>query len=125
MSGWIVCDTRVVSSVNIAETHHDKRIGLKAYSDASIPLVIENCRWVHTFGMKFAIDVAYLDAESRIVAIHTLKVNRIGRPVRSAVRVVEAEPGAFRRWGLGVGTAVEIRRANFSPGIAEGRGEDK
>ena len=70
MSGWIVCDTRVVSSVNIAETGRDKRIGLKAYADASIPLVIEDCRWVHTFGLRFPIDVAFLDAENRIVAIH-------------------------------------------------------
>lgn len=113
MSGWIVCDTRVVSSVNVAETHRDKRIGLKAYSDASVPLVIEKCRWVHTFGMKFPIDVAYLDTAGVIVAIRTMKPNRLGRPVRSAACVVETEPGAFRRWGLGVGAAIEIRRANF------------
>ena len=116
MSGWIVCDTRVVSSVNIAETRHDKRIGLKAYTDASIPLVIEQCRWVHTFGMKFPIDVAYIDATGRIVAIHSMRPNRLGRPVRSAACVVEAELGAFCRWGLAVGTTVEIRRANFAPG---------
>lgn len=113
MSGWIVCDTRVVSSVNIAETRHDKRVGLKAYSDASVPLVIEACRWVHTFGMKFPIDVAYLDDNGCIVAIRSMRPNRLGRPVQSAACVVEAEPGAFRRWGLSQGTTVEIRRARF------------
>lgn len=116
MSGWIVCDTRVVSSVNIADTRHDKRIGMKAYPDASVPLVIEQCRWVHTFGMKFPIDVAYLDATGCIVAVRSMRPNRLGRPVRSATCVVEAEPGAFRRWGLPEGTTVEIRRANFAPG---------
>jgi uncharacterized membrane protein (UPF0127 family) len=114
MSGWIVCDTRVVSSVNIAETHHDKRVGLKAYADASTPLAIEGCRWVHTFGMKFPIDVAFLDAENRVVAIHSMKPNRLGRPVRGAIRVVETQPGAFRRWNLAVGTVIEIRRTNVS-----------
>lgn len=116
MSGWIVHGTQVVSSVNIADSHRDKRIGLKAYPDASIPLVIEDCRWVHTFGMAFPIDVVYLDAENRIVAVHSLKPQRLGRPVRAAVRVVETEPGAVRRWGLKIGDAVEIRPANLRNG---------
>jgi uncharacterized membrane protein (UPF0127 family) len=121
MSGWIVCDTRVVSSCNIAETHHDRRVGLKAYPDATIPLVIENCRWVHTFGMKFPIDIAYLDNENRIVAIHSMKPNRLGRPVRGAVRVIETEPGALRRWRLAVDTVVEVRRANLPTGTGDTR----
>jgi uncharacterized membrane protein (UPF0127 family) len=120
MSGWIVCDTRVVYSVNIAETHHDKRVGMKAYTDASIPLAIEGCRWVHTFGMKFPIDIAFLDAGNRIMAIHSMKPNRLGRPVRGAMRVIETQPGAFRRWNLEVGTVIEIRRANVSTQTGDG-----
>lgn len=119
MSGWIVHGTQVVSSVNIAASHRDKRVGMKAHDDASIPLVIEGCRWVHTFGMKFPVDVVYLDAESRIVAVHAMKPHRLGWPVRSAVCVIETEPGALRRWGLRIGDTVEIRPARLAGGTGD------
>jgi uncharacterized protein len=34
---------------------------------------------------------------------------RVGVPVWSATTVIEAEAGAFARWGLRVGDVVEIR----------------
>ena len=108
-SGWIVHDTRVVASANIATTRHDRRRGLKAFSDASVPLVINRCRWVHSLGMRFAIDVAYLDRANIVLAIRHLAPNRVALPVPRAARVVEAAPGAFTRWGISVGDTLDIR----------------
>ncbi len=113
MNGWIVHDTRVVSSVNVATSRQAKRIGLKAHPDASIPLIIESCRWVHTFGMRFPIDVAFLDAENSVVALREMKPNRLGMPVRRAVRVVETEPGAFHHWGLKIGDVIDIHLSHL------------
>jgi uncharacterized membrane protein (UPF0127 family) len=109
--GWIVHDTRVVASANIATTRRHRRHGMKAFPDASVPLVIERCRWVHSFGMRFALDVAHLDATNTIVSIRHMEPNRPGLPVARAVCVVEAEPGAFSRWGLAVGDTITIRGA--------------
>jgi uncharacterized protein len=113
ISGWMVNGTRVIASVNIASARVDKRRGLKAFDDAEIPLVIQPCNWVHSIGMKFPIDVVYLDENDVIVKIAHLKQNRIALPRRRAIRVVETAPGAFRHWGLKVGDHVEFRGAEM------------
>ena len=43
--------------------------------------------------------------------IKTLQMhrNRVGVPVARSRRVIEAQAGAFARWGLRVGDVVEIR----------------
>ena len=59
--------------------------------------------------MKFPIDVAYLDADGVVVKTLRMRRGRLGIPVWHARTVIEAEAGAFARWGLRVGDAVEIR----------------
>lgn len=113
--GWMMHDSRVVASVNIARTRRARRHGMKAFPDASVPLVIERCSWVHSFGMRFSVDVAYLDVDDSIVTIGRLKPNRLALPVRRAVRVVEAAPGAFERWGLSVGDTLAFRDTESVP----------
>jgi uncharacterized membrane protein (UPF0127 family) len=59
--------------------------------------------------MKFAIDVAYLDEQGNVLRISRMKSMRLGAPVMKARSVVEAEAGAFERWGLKLGDTVELR----------------
>ncbi len=72
-------------------------------------LVLTPCRWVHTIGMRFPIDVAFLDELGVVVKTMQMRQRRIGIPVWHARIVVEAEAGAFARWGLRVGDVVEVR----------------
>jgi uncharacterized membrane protein (UPF0127 family) len=44
-----------------------------------------------------------------VLKITHMRRNRIGVPVWKATTVVEAEAGAFERWGLKVGDQVELR----------------
>jgi hypothetical protein len=37
---------------------------------AGAGLLIPRCASVHTFGMRFALDLLFLDAEERVVAVH-------------------------------------------------------
>ena len=76
--------------------------------------MIEPCRWIHTIGMRFPIDVAYLDDGGTVIKTLQMHRNRIGVPVPRARRVVEAQGGAFARWGLRVGDVVEIRDGDDS-----------
>ncbi len=71
--------------------------------------MLRPCRWIHTLGMKFPIDVAYLDNDGVVVKTLRMRRGRLGIPVWHARTVVEAEAGAFARWGLRVGDVLEIR----------------
>ena len=71
--------------------------------------VITPCRSVHSIGMKFDLDIAFLDRAGFVVKVAHLRRNRIGLPVWQAHTVVEAEAGAFERWGLHVGDQLELR----------------
>lgn len=109
-TGWLVCQAQVLSSLDIADTAKTKRRGLIGQTEIETPLLIDSCRWIHTFGVKCALDVAYLDAELKVVKIQTIKPRRIAMPVFGARHVLEAGAGNFENWGLVIGHTVEARR---------------
>jgi uncharacterized membrane protein (UPF0127 family) len=106
---WLVSDARVLASAEVAGSRSARRHGLLKRDGIEGALVIEPCRWIHTIGMRFPIDVAYLDADGVVVKTIQMHRHRVGIPVGRARSVVEAEAGAFARWGLRVGDVVEIR----------------
>lgn len=107
---WLVNDeARVLASAEVATDRSAQRRGLLGRDSLEGALVIEGCRWIHTVGMRFPIDVAYLDAEGRVLKTMQMHRHRIGIPVWHARLVIEAEAGAFARWGLRVGDVIEIR----------------
>ncbi|MDJ0384166.1 DUF192 domain-containing protein [Streptomyces sp. G-G2] len=63
---------------------------------------------VHTFGMRFAIDVAYLDRRLRVLAVRTMAPGRLGLPRPRSRHVLEAAAGAMAGWGLRPGVTVEV-----------------
>lgn len=71
-------------------------------------LVLSPASSVHTLGMRFAIDVAHLDGDHRVLRITTMLPHRLGRPVRHSRHVLEAEAGSFARWALRVGDVVDF-----------------
>jgi uncharacterized membrane protein (UPF0127 family) len=58
--------------------------------------------------MRFAIDVAHLDDSLRVIRVTRMARHRIGRPVRGARAVLEADAGCFERWDLSVGDELEV-----------------
>jgi uncharacterized membrane protein (UPF0127 family) len=102
-------DARVLASAEVADAHSARRRGLLGRDHLDGALVLRPCRWVHTIGMRFAIDVAFLDDDGNVVKTMQMHQHRIGVPVWRASTVVEAEAGAFARWGLRVGDVVEVR----------------
>lgn len=100
----------MLASAHVADTFRSRLQGLIGRNGLEGALVIEHTRWIHTFGMRFPLDVAYVDIEGNVVRVDRLAANRLGRPERKAVMIVEAEAGAFERWGLKVGQRVELRQ---------------
>ena len=107
---WLVVDGRVLASAEIVHGHRDRARGLLGRTDHEGALVLTPCRWIHTFGMQFPLDVGYLDAEGVVLKTVRMNRNRLGLPIPKARVVVEAEAGAFARWGLHVGDLVELRQ---------------
>ena len=106
---WLVCDARVLASLEVAADRTARRRGLLKRKELEGALLIEPCRWIHTVGMQFPIDAAYLDAEGIVIKTLHMSRHRIGIPVWRSRSVIEAEAGAFARWGLRVGDQVEVR----------------
>jgi uncharacterized protein len=79
------------SETHVARGFRERLIGL-AWSDSprSLALLLPRCRSVHTFGMRFPLDLYWLDAEGQIVRVDLLvppwRVVRC-RQARSVVEV--------------------------------------
>ena len=95
-----------------ANTFASRLLGL-AFLDELPPghaLFFWDCRSVHTFGMRFPIDVAFLDRERRVTTIVcAMRPWRFGAPRIGSRAVIEAEAGCFERWNLQVGDQLEVR----------------
>lgn len=105
---WLLRDEEVIASAEVAHTRAERRAGLLGRDGLEGAFVIRPCRWVHTVRMHFDLDVAYLDADGVVRKTVRMHRHRIGAPVWSARWVIEAEAGAFARWGLRVGDTIEL-----------------
>jgi uncharacterized membrane protein (UPF0127 family) len=106
---WLLVEGRVLASADVATSGRARRRGLLGRDGVEGALVLERCRWVHTIGMRFPLDVAYVAADGSVLKTVRMARHRMGFPVTRARTVIEAEAGAFGRWGLHVGDVVEIR----------------
>ena len=71
------------------------------------------CEWIHTFGMHFPIDVAFLSPDGRILAVHHgLRPNRLSRIVLRAEGVLELSAGRLRATNTEVGDYVQFIEPN-------------
>jgi uncharacterized membrane protein (UPF0127 family) len=106
---WLVSDGVVLASAERADSRAERGRGLLGRDSIEGAMVFPGTKWVHTFGMKFALDVAYLDEAGTVVHIAHLAPHRPSAPVWKARTVIEAQSGAFERWGLHHGDTIEVR----------------
>lgn len=106
---WLVLDDRVLATLEVAGTHRARRTGLLGRDGIEGALLLRPARSVHTFGMRFPIDVAHVDGDLQVVRIATMAPNRLGLPVWRARGVIECEAGALAGWGVHVGDRLELR----------------
>ncbi len=102
-------DELIGMPVEMARSRAQRRRGLLGRDGIEGVLVLEPCRQVHTIGMRFPIDVAFCAADGRVLRLVTLRPGRVSRPVWRARRVLEAEAGAWARWGLRCGVVLQVR----------------
>ncbi|MBW8740873.1 MAG: DUF192 domain-containing protein [Streptomyces turgidiscabies] len=101
--------------LELADSGRARRRGLLGRDGIEGALLLTPASSVHTFGMRFAIDVAYLDANARVRAVRTMHPGRVGLPRPWARSVLEAEAGALERWGVRRGVRLLIRANDATP----------
>jgi uncharacterized protein len=104
----LLVDGRPVAPCVVARSFRDRSRGLLGRDGLEGALLLDPGSSVHTFRMRFAIDVAFCDRAGRVLDTVTMARNRLGRPRIRAKRIVEAEAGAFERWGLRPGVTVTV-----------------
>ncbi len=84
----------------------ERRRGLLGRDSLNGALLIDKCRSVHTIGMRFALDVAFVSLNERLLTINStvsMPTGRFGLPRFGSNAVLEAQAGAFSRWDLQAG----------------------
>ena len=107
---WVVRNrtrvTTIADNVQLADTSRARRLGLlgRAALQSGEGLWICPSQAIHTFGMRFPIDVAFLDRHLRVKRVyHRLPPFRWTRLVWGACSVLELSAGILTSTGTGVG----------------------
>jgi uncharacterized protein len=109
---WLLRSGEVLASTELATSRRDRRRGLLGRDGIDGALLIEPARSIHTVGMRFAIDVAYCrrtGEDLEVLDVASMPPWRIGVPRLRAGCVIEAERGAFDRWGLARGDLLQVK----------------
>jgi uncharacterized membrane protein (UPF0127 family) len=104
----LVVDGRPVAPIEVASSYAARSKGLLGRSGIEGALLIRPGSSVHTFGMRFGIDVAFCDRDLVVQATVTMARHRVGRPRLRTRSILEAEAGAFDRWQLVPGSRLTI-----------------
>lgn len=107
-SGALIAD-----QVEIAGTFWQRLIGLLGRSGIkqNQGLLLPECNAVHSFMMRFPIDILFLDQE-RIVTktVHRLKPNRMMFSSRRTRNTLELASGMLARYGVKVGDRITFTK---------------
>ncbi|MEU3876228.1 MULTISPECIES: DUF192 domain-containing protein [Streptomyces] len=93
--------------VEVAASARSRTRGLLGRDGVEGGLLLVPASGVHTLGMRFPIDVAYLRRDFTVLAVRTMPPGRIGLPRLRARMVLEAAAGAMSAWGLRPGDRLE------------------
>ena len=116
-NGRLLVDARDVASIVIADTYLQRLRGLLGTRGTPGALLLTPCNGVHGVGMVYSLDVALLtgdlgpdlDGDLSVARTATLPPFGLVPPRRGVRHVLEAERGAFARWGLEEGSRLTIQ----------------
>ena len=101
----------LVARLEIARTLWQRGVGLIGRKGMAKDegLWLRPCNSIHTFGLRFAIDLLFLDRDGKALRIAcNVPPCRVCGPVRGAKTVVELPAGALEHADVRVGTRFEV-----------------
>ncbi len=113
--------TVVSDDCHFANTVLKRMVGLlnRGQFDKGEGLLLDRCYGIHTFGMRFPIDVLFLDEDLCVIrAVKALPPYRTC-VVKKSVYVLEVPVGALDTSRTGEGDQIQIRTANSDTTASE------
>ena len=107
----LLVDGRDVAPVAVATSLRERSRGLLGRDGIDGAFLLRPAKQVHAIGMRFHLDVAFVDRSGRVLRTAPLRRGRMTRVVLRSAAVLEAEAGAFARWGLRAGATVAVDEA--------------
>ncbi len=102
-------------AVRVCTTFRERLRGLLGTGPQATPVLIERCRSVHTFGMRYALDLAFVERDGTVGrACRNVEPGRL-RSCLGAAYVLE-RPHALTAW-FDVGDSVCVERADARGGL--------
>ncbi|HSQ87816.1 DUF192 domain-containing protein, partial [Romboutsia sp.] len=73
-------------------------------------LIIKPCSSIHTFNMKFSIDVVFISKDNNVLyTIENLKPNRVSPIIRKSYSVLELPAGTIKETNIKIGNKILIK----------------
>ncbi|MEZ4357798.1 MAG: DUF192 domain-containing protein [Eubacteriales bacterium] len=101
-----------MDKVNIAQSVFSRFKGLIG-KKGLLPgegLIIKPCKQVHTFYMRFPLDILFVDKKMQILHIETLEPGKVGKFVSKAHFVLEVPVGTANDFGIFTGDYLKIEQ---------------
>jgi uncharacterized membrane protein (UPF0127 family) len=104
-------DQLVADNIDCAHTFFKRLKGLMFTSDlnSGAGLHIKPCQSIHTFFMKYSIDILYLNEHNVVVALdESMEPGKIGKRCSNAVSVVELPSGTVKKTNTKIGNNLKF-----------------
>ena len=104
-------DFLLSGNIKTADSFFQKLFGLmfSAPLKEGEGLLIDNCSSIHTFWMRYPIDVLFLDSNNKVIRFfEDLKPFRVTPFIRGAQKTVELKSGSVRACSLKTGDCLKL-----------------
>lgn len=101
----------IVQNLVVADSFLKRLKGLmfKSNFNKGEALIIKPCSSVHTFNMKFSIDVVFISKENTVLhIIENLKPNRVSKVIRKSYSVLELPVGTIKEANIEIGNKILV-----------------
>jgi len=103
-------------NISVADNFLKKLAGLifKKAPDQDQGLLLEGCNSIHTFWLRFKVDVVFLDKKNIVIfLLENLRPFRFSPLVRGAARVLEVKTGMVRDKNIKIQDKLIFEKAGF------------
>lgn len=104
----LYCDGRELGVIRVAASHRARYRGLLGEDSTDDALLLLKTNGVHTIGMRFPIDVAFVSRSLQVVDIAHMKPNRFSRNRLTARHTLETAEGRLSEWGVKHGNQLTV-----------------